>query len=230
MDLEQRDECTDCIERYEAAIAEKTAEKEAVEDLTEAMAISLAEIDPNTENAPEGRALIKKMYKLKGIQPEDVSAEMPETENQCVEVVAGKVLQLEDIYDDLAAAMSFRDFFAEVYCSAFVNSLVTMEDGLSQIFPGGLDFPIEQELQRVYGPFAADQIDMIEIAAIENYMSAIELGSFATDDSILIPAVTPLSDALSLCNEAVHDEIDGAKQDREDYLNDYNFLNYLRTL
>lgn len=40
----------------------------------------------------------------------------------------------------------------------------------------------------------------------------------------------PLDAALDLCDASVHNEIDGAKQDREDYLNDYNFLNYLRTL
>jgi len=31
------------------------------------------------------------------------------------------------------------DFFNEIYCAAYINGLVTMKDGLSQIFPGGLD-------------------------------------------------------------------------------------------
>ena len=39
----------------------------------------------------------------------------------------------------ISAADSFRDFFAHVYCAAYVNALVTMKDGLYQIFPGGLD-------------------------------------------------------------------------------------------
>ena len=34
---------------------------------------------------------------------------------------------------------------------------------------------------------------------------------------------------MSLCAPNVHQEIDAAKQDREDYLNDFNFLQYLKS-
>ena len=53
-------------------------------------------------------------------------------------MVAGKVIQIEDLDEQISEAKSFRDFFAHIYCAAYVNSLVTMKDGLNQIFPGGL--------------------------------------------------------------------------------------------
>lgn len=194
------------------------------------MAESLAEIDPNTENGMEGRALIRKMYKLKGIEAEENIPMMPETPEECVEKVAGKVLEIEMLQEDIDKATSFRNFFADVYCAAYVNSLVTMKDGLSQIFPGGLDFLIEEELQRVYGPFEAESLDMIEIAAIEAYFGSVMEGTFIVDESTLIPAVTPLEGALNLCEAEVTNEIGQAKQDREDYLNDLNFLSFLQAM
>lgn len=84
-------------------------------------------------------------------------------------MVAGKVLMIENLQEDLDQAVSFRDFFAEIYCSAYVNSLVTMQDGLSQILPGGMDVSIENELQRVFGPFEIDALDGIEINAMLAY-------------------------------------------------------------
>ena len=170
------------------------------------------------------------MYKLKGIEAEDTIPDMPTTPEPCVEKVAGKVLQIDALQEDIDQARSLRDFFANVYCAAYVNSLVTMKDGLSQIFPGGLDVLIELELQRVYGPFEADQLDMIEISAIEAYMAAVTDGSYVMDESSLIPAVEPFTDAFALCSSEVNGEIDAAKQDREDYLNDVNFLNFLKSM
>ena len=45
-------------------------------------------------------------------------------------MVAGKVIQIEDLDEQISEAKSFRDFFAHIYCAAYVNSLVTMKDGL----------------------------------------------------------------------------------------------------
>lgn len=45
-------------------------------------------------------------------------------------MVAGKVIQIEDLEEQVSEAESFRNFFAEVYCAAYVNALVTMKDGL----------------------------------------------------------------------------------------------------
>jgi len=224
------EECAECTVKYEVAIEEATADKQDIQAQTDEIAEALAEIDPNTMNAAEGTALIRKIYKLKGIEPEEIVPVMPETPEDCVPTVAGKVIMLEQLEEDVTKALSFRDFFADVYCMAYVNSLVTMTDGLSQIFPGGLDWQIEDELQRLYGPFSEDQMDMVEIGAVESYMLAIESGDFANDDSTLIDAVEPLMSALDLCDPAVVDEIEGAKQDREDYLYDYNFLRFLRDL
>lgn len=204
-------ECEECALKYVAAIDALTAEEASVSAMTIAMADSLAEIDPNTENGGEGMALLRKMYKLKGIEPSDIESAMPETPESCVLDVAGKVIMLETLEEDVAKATSFRDFFADVYCSAYVNSLVTMADGMTQIFPGGLDWTIEEELQRAYGPFEADQIDMIEIAAIEAYEAAMADGSFSNEDSILIAAVSPLEDAIDRCDPVVADEIEVAK-------------------
>ena len=194
------------------------------------MADSLATIDPNMENGEEGKALLRKMYKLSDRTAEDSSPIMPDTPELCIDLVAGKVLQIETLTEDMDAAVDFRDFFAEVYCSAYVNSLVTMEDGLSQIFPGGFDLAIEEELQRAYGPFEIEQLDSIEISAMTAYYTALDDGSFKTDESSLLPEVTPLEGAMSLCNEAVRDEAASAKQDRLDYLDDFNFLQYLKSL
>lgn len=65
---EDMPDCNDCVMRYVQAIDELTAEQQGIEIVTDAMAESLAEIDPNTENAEEGKALLRKMYKLRGVE------------------------------------------------------------------------------------------------------------------------------------------------------------------
>ena len=88
---------------------------------------------------------------------------MPETPEDCIEKVAGKVIQIDDLQEDIDEIQDFGVFFANVYCAAYVNSLVTMTDGLSLFTPGGLDDQIVDELQRVYGPFETSELDEIEI-------------------------------------------------------------------
>jgi len=90
------------------------------------MAESLANIDPNMESAEEGEAFLHLMYKLSGEKAAETSPILPETPEACIKMVAGKVLMIENLQEDLDQATSFRDFFAEIYCSAYVNSLVTM--------------------------------------------------------------------------------------------------------
>ena len=156
------------------------------------MADSLAEFDPNTENGTEGLAFIKKMYKIRGETPEDSTVIMPETPEECVELIAGKVIQIEDLQDDIDELTDLELFFSDVYCSAYVYSLVTMKDGLSQIFPGGLDFAVEDELQRIYGPYDADNVELVdevEIEALVSYIQAMEGGLYERDESILIDRV-----------------------------------------
>jgi len=89
--------CANCTAKYVAKIEELSGQEKEVETMTNAMAESLAEIDPNTENAGEGRALLRKMYKLRGMEPDEVVPDMPETPEECVTVVAGKVIQLENL-------------------------------------------------------------------------------------------------------------------------------------
>ena len=62
------------------------------------------------------------------------------------------------------------------------------------------------------------------------YYQALDDGSFKNDESSLLPEITPLEGAMNLCNEAVRDEAASAKQDRLDYLDDFNFLQYLKSL
>lgn len=221
--------CKGTMDNYTSEVASRQKELNEINALTTKMADGLAEIDPNTENADEGKAFMKKMYKLRGITFDDTSVIMPETPEMCVELVAGKVLQVENLQDDIDSAASFNSFFADVYCSAYVNSLVTMKDGLYQIFPGGLDYQIEDEIQRVYGPFESTELDMKEMDAIMAYMEAIDNGSFERDESILIEKAEPLTEAMALCKDGVQGEMEEALEDREDYLNDYNFLRFLQS-
>jgi len=46
---------------------------------TNAMANSLSEIDPNTQNEAEGKAFIKRMYKLRGESADETEPLFPET-------------------------------------------------------------------------------------------------------------------------------------------------------
>ena len=140
------------------------------------------------DNAAEGTAFIRKMYKIRNMKAPKPAKNFPETPDACVEEVAGKVIQIEDLEEQIAKADSFRDFFAHVYCAAYVNALVTMKDGLYQIFPGGLDSSIAAELQRLYGPLeeGSAELDKIEIASVEAYFDAVISGVFKTDDSSLI--------------------------------------------
>ena len=208
---QRKADCAETMATYVSTVAELKSELKGVKDLTDSMADSLAEIDPNTENGAEGKALMKKMYKLRGVTFEDSSVIMPETDEMCVEFVAGKIIQIENLQEDIDEQTSFQGFFAEVYCSAYVNSLVTMKDGLYQIFPGGLDMKIETELQRAYGPFDQTQLDDKEMTAITAYMDAIADGSYVSDDSVLIDNVEPLSEALAMCKGSVQEEMEQAK-------------------
>lgn len=52
--------------------------------------------------------------------------------------------------------------------------------------------------------------------------------AFLLDDSTLIDAVEPVTDALAICGAGTAEQAELAMKDREDYLNDYNFLKFLR--
>lgn len=123
--------CTSTIEAYIAQIAEMTVTLEEKSELTTKMANALAKLDPNTKNADEGTALIKRMYKMRGTTLSSEKPFLPQTPELCLDIVAGKVIQIENLQEDTEEKTSFNDFFANVYCSAYKNSLVTMRDGLS---------------------------------------------------------------------------------------------------
>ena len=139
--------------------------------LTTKMADSLATIDPNMDNGGEGKAFLRRLYKVYNQKPESNVAKMPATTKQCFEEVAGKVIMVENLQEDIDKAVSFRDFFAKVYSQAYVNSLITLKDGLHSIVPGGLDGPIEEELARIRG----DDLDVDLLLLAENALKTFEI-------------------------------------------------------
>ena len=117
------------------------------------IAESIAEIDPNMESKEEGYAFIRKLYETKETEKEDTtSLNVPDTPSQCLNLVAGKFILLEDLQDEINEAESMRRLFSEVYCGAYLNAHVTVYDDLESNEPGSLDGVIETELQRAYGP------------------------------------------------------------------------------
>lgn len=74
------------------------------------------------------------------------------------------------------------------------------------------------------------ELDSIEIASVEAYFDALTNGLWQADSSSLLQVGEPLNDALNLCAANVNEDVALAQQDREDYLNDLNFLNYLKSL
>lgn len=231
--LDPKFRCIGTCDKYIEQISELTIDLAETRDFIDELADALADIDPNMDTPEEGKALLRKMYKMKGHEDafESTTPIMPETPMECVELVAGKVIQVEDLHEDLESTQHFRDYFSEVYCNAYINSQVTMKDGLSQIFPGGLDKDIEDELSRVYGPFdSTAELNEAELTAVISYMDAIEANLYKEDDSILIEVAEPLEQAFAICRAKTDLTLEQAKRDREDYLTDYNFLRYLRTL
>ena len=90
-------------------------------------------MDPNTKNGDEGLAFIRRMYKMLG-KKDSISfkkAFLPQTPELCFDIVAGKVIQIENLQEDLDKAEDFNNFFADVYCQAYRNALVTTRDGLT---------------------------------------------------------------------------------------------------
>ena len=192
------------------------------------MSESLSEIDPNMDNGDEGKAFIKMMYKLRDVKIDRNNSAMPVTPIECVEDVAGKVIQIENLQEDIDKQKSLNSFFAEVYCSAYTNSLLTLRDGLSQIFPGGLDGPIEDELTRLG---ATDEtMDKMEIEEAGKYIDQVKGGTFQRDDSPLIKEVQPLKKAIELCGDYTKPAIKIAKEQRKNYLDDLNFLRFLKSM
>ena len=66
--------------------------------------------------------------------------------------------------------------------------------------------------------------------AIYAFFSAMDEGRYVWDDSILLRVVNPLAEAFSLCRPDVKTDLVLAKEDRDDYMNDYNFLRFLKTI
>ena len=70
----------------------------------------------------------------------------------------------------------------------------------------------------------------LQFASIQGYLNALEAGTFVMDRSILIKEVEPVQAALDICGPEMITKIEKAKVDRENYLDDYNFLKYLESL
>ena len=185
-------DCSPTVEAYEKQIDEMQANLDQAKALTTKMADSLATIDPNMDNGDEGKAFLRRMYKVYNQKPKFNAAQMPETPKPCLEEVAGKVIMVENLQEDIDKATSFRDFFAKVYSQAYVNSLITLKDGLHSIVPGGLDGPIEDELIRIKGE--REDIDLLELEtnAFRAFQMQVDHGMVVLDDSSLLEAVEPI--------------------------------------
>ena len=70
------------------------------------------------------------MYKVRGVKPKESKPYFPNTSQKCFEAVAGKVLQIEMLQEQIDKVKSFDKFFADLYCAAYVNGMVTMKNGL----------------------------------------------------------------------------------------------------
>ena len=64
-----------------------------------------------------------------------------------------------------------------------------------------------------------------------DYYGAMEWGTFIPDDSVLIDTddIVPIPEALALCDSSISDTIAENRQQRIDYLNDINFLQFLQS-
>ena len=61
--------------------------------------------------------------------------------------------------------------------------------------------------------------------AIEIFYEALANGYYQWDDeAVLLSFVNPVEDALAMCQPKVIDDLFKAKENRDDYINDYNFL------
>ena len=128
-----------------------TVTKGEVEALTESMAWSFALIDPNTVNSEEGKSLMHQMYSESAMSDAESSSiipVMPTTPDICFDKVAGKIIQIEELQEDIDEAEGFNTFFAQIYCESYVNSFMTVTDGMHlQIAEvGDLDYAVEREL------------------------------------------------------------------------------------
>jgi hypothetical protein len=89
--------CKDTTDSYVSMIDDLKITLASSTDMSDKMATSLANIDPNMDNGAEGKAFIRKMYKLRNKKPAEVAFSFPVTAEPCVNLVAGKVLQIEDL-------------------------------------------------------------------------------------------------------------------------------------
>ena len=70
----------------------------------------------------------------------------------------------------------------------------------------------------------------MEIDLAMEYIGDVNEGTFSRDDSPLIKEVDPLKDAIALCGSYTQPAIDKAKQQRQDYPDDLNFLRFLKKM
>ena len=222
--------CRDTRDAFTASIDEMSSVLAEENALTMRLADSLAKIDPNMENGDEGKAFLRKMYKLRGEKPKKTEVQMPETPIACVGDVAGKVIQIQTLQSELDRAASFASFFSQVYCEAYVNSIVTMTDGMSQIITGDLDKPIEVEIMRLQARYEGITFESLELAATKAFVDSIAQDLYIEDESMLLSMIDPMDEALDICGSTIQAEIKEAQQDRDDFIDDVNFLRYLKSL
>ena len=202
------------------------------------MAESMATVDPRTENSGEGKAMIRKMYKQDGgfVADTETKYVLPETPEVCIPIVAGHLLVLEDLQDELAQAKDFNEFFADVYCTSYIDSLTAINEASRLLTIGDFsehvnadagvsDELINIELKRINQ--GSDEL-IIEDAAIEAFLDATKTGLFQIDEAVFVSELN--DEAMNICGKTMSAEIEEAKSARADYVNEVNFLSYLKSV
>ena len=108
--------------------------------------------------------------------------------------------------------------------------MVTKKDGVSRVSPGDLNKDIQEQIVRIYGKELGRSAPAM-MHAVEIFYEALANGYYSWDDeAVLLSIVNPLEDALAMCKPRVIKDLLKAKEDRDDYINDYNFLQFLESI
>lgn len=68
------------------------------------------------------------------------------------------------------------------------------------------------------------------MAATKAFVDSIAQDLYKEDESMLLSMIDPMEEALDICGSTIQSEIKEAKQDRDDFIDDVNFLRYLKSL
>ena len=80
---------------------------------------------------------------------------------------------------------------------------------------------------RIKAGFGEVSLADLELNAARTFMTNVEQGKFLMDETSLLDAVEPVAEALAICGAGTQQQAQDALMQREDYLTDLNFLEFL---